>query len=86
MSLTLSLSHQASCQCNFFDCYIKLEKNKIRVNTEMINSLGREDALEERMETHLPGEFHGQRIWWTTVHGVARVGHNLATKSPFFFF
>ena len=31
---------------------MKLEKSKIRVNTEMINSLGQEDALEEEMETH----------------------------------
>ena len=23
--------------------------------------------------------------WWTTVHGVARVGHNLVTKPPLFF-
>ena len=21
-------------------------------------------------------------VWWATVHGVARVGHNLATKPP----
>ena len=44
---------------------MKLEKSKIRVNTEMINSLGQEDALEEEMETHFSifaGEFHGQRI------------------------
>ena len=23
-----------------------------------------------------------REAWWATVHGVARVGHNLATKSP----
>ena len=23
-----------------------------------------------------------REAWWDTVHGVARVGHNLATKSP----
>ena len=31
----------------------------------------------------LPGEAHGQRsLAGYTVHGVAGVGHNLATKSP----
>ena len=25
---------------------------------------------------------HGQRTWWATVHGVTRVGHDLATKPP----
>ena len=30
----------------------------------------------------LPGESHGQRSLQTTVHGVARVGHDLATKLP----
>ena len=30
----------------------------------------------------LPGEFHGQRSLAGTVHGVTRVGHDLATKSP----
>ena len=32
----------------------------------------------------LPGESHGQRslAGYSTVHGVARVGHDLATKSP----
>ena len=28
----------------------------------------------------LPGKSHGQRTWWATVHGVARVEHDLATK------
>ena len=28
----------------------------------------------------LPGESHGQRSLQTTVHGVARVGHDLAIK------
>ena len=29
----------------------------------------------------LPGESHGQRSWWATVHGVTkRVGHNSGTK------
>ena len=24
-------------------------------------------------------KFHGKRIWWATAHGVASVGHDLAT-------
>ena len=28
----------------------------------------------------LPGEFHGQRSRWATVHGLERVGHDLAIK------
>ena len=31
----------------------------------------------------LPGEFHGQRAWQATVHGITRVGHDLATKPPY---
>ena len=27
-----------------------------------------------------PGKSHGQRAWQAIVHGVARVGHDLATK------
>ena len=30
----------------------------------------------------LPGESHGQRTWRAIVHGVARVGQDLATKPP----
>ena len=36
--------------------------------------LGGEDPLDEEIATHfvlLPGEFHGQRAWQATVHGVA---------------
>jgi len=29
----------------------------------------------------LPGEFHGQRSLWVTVHGVARVRHKWATNT-----
>ena len=38
-----------------------------------VQSLGREDALEEGMATHpvlLPGESHGRGAWWSTVHRV----------------
>ena len=33
-------------------------------------------------QVFLPGEFQGQRSLMATVHGVIRVGHNLATKPP----
>ena len=49
---------------------MKLEKSKIRVNTEMINSLGREDALEEEMETQL--SIFAWRIPWTEDPGGLR--------------
>ena len=28
----------------------------------------------------LPGEFMDRGAWWATVHGLQRVGHDLATK------
>ena len=49
---------------------MKLEKSKIRVNTEMINSLGREDALEEEMENHF--SIFAWRIPWTEDPGGLR--------------
>ena len=30
----------------------------------------------------LPGEVHEQRSLWATVHGIARLRHDLATKPP----
>ena len=30
----------------------------------------------------MPGKSHGQRAWWAIVHGVERVGQDLATKPP----
>ena len=50
-----------------------------------VQSLGREDPLEEEMATHstfLPGEFLDRRAWWATVHGAARGGQDLATNTP----
>ena len=41
--------------------------------------------LEEEMATHsrfLPGKSMVRRAWRATVHGVTRVGHDLATKLP----
>ena len=46
--------------------------------------LGQKDSLEKRMSYHssiLAQKSHGQRSLLATVHGVARVRHNSATKS-----
>ena len=40
-----------------------------------VSSLGQEDLLKKGMGTHssnLGWEFHGQRSWWATVHGVSK--------------
>ena len=40
-----------------------------------VQSLGWEDLLEKRPATtpvFLPGEFHGQRSWQVTIHGVSK--------------
>ena len=51
-----------------------------------VRSLGWEDPLEEGMTTHssiLSMEDPMDRgAWWATVHGVARVRHDLASKPP----
>ena len=51
-----------------------------------VRFLGWEDPLEEGMATHssilvwtIPMD---RGAWQATVHGVARVGHDLATKPP----
>ena len=33
----------------------------------------------------LPGEFHGQKSWWATVHRVTKIKHNLAINISIFF-
>ena len=38
----------------------------------MVPSLGREVPLEKEMVVFLPGESHGERIWWAPDHGVAK--------------
>ena len=49
-------------------------------------NLGQEDPLEKKMATH--SSILAWKIPWTeepgrfTVHGVARIGHDLATKPP----
>ena len=42
-------------------------------------------TLEKEMATHpsnLSWEIPWRGAWWATVHGVAKVGQNLATKPP----
>ena len=46
---------------------------------------GWEDPLEKEMATtpiFLPGKSQERAAWWATVHWVARVRHDLATKRP----
>ena len=49
---------------------------------DWVRSLDREDPLKEEMGTH--STILAWRIPWTEepVHGVAKVGYNLATKPP----
>ena len=50
-----------------------------------VRFLSREDPLEKEMAAHssiLSGESHGQRSLAGTVRGIARVGHDLASKPP----
>ena len=61
-------------------------KNPPAMQETRVWSHGLEDPLEKGMATHssiLAWENLMDRgAWWATVHGVARVGHNFATKSP----
>ena len=67
----------------------QMVKNLLAVQETQIQPLGQEDPLEKGMATHSgifawnPGQNPMDRgAWRSTVHGVARVGHNLATKPP----
>ena len=52
-----------------------------------VQSLGLENLLEKEMANHSSilawknPMYRG--AWWATVHGIARVGHDLVTKPPF---
>jgi len=43
-----------------------------------VQSLGQQDPLQEETATH--SSILDRGTWQTTVHRIARVGHNLATK------
>ena len=61
-------------------------KNLPPTQETQVQSLGREDSLEKEMAIHssiLALENPMDRgVWQATVHGVTRVGHDLATKPP----
>ena len=62
----------------------QIGKNLPAMQETHVQSLGREDPLEKGMATH--SSILVWRIPWieepSRLHGVGRVGHNLATKSP----
>ena len=50
---------------------------------KQVQFLGREDPLVKEITTHtsiLPGKSHGRGDQWATIHGVAKVRHNLEIK------
>ena len=50
-------------------------KNMFVMQETQVQSLDWKDPLEKGMATtpvFLPEEFHGQRAWWATVHGVTK--------------
>ena len=61
-------------------------KNLLEIQETWVQSLGWEDPLEKEMAIHssiLAWRIPMDRgVWWATVHGVTRIGHNLATKLP----
>ena len=63
----------------------QLVKNLPAVQETQVRFLGREDPLEKEMATHssiLAWRIPWRGVWRARVHGVARVGHDLATKPP----
>ena len=65
---------------------VQLVKNPPAMQETWVGSLGWEDLLEEEMASHssiLAWKNPMDRgAWRATVHGVTRVGRNLATKPP----
>ena len=63
-----------------------LVKNLPAMQEAWVRFLGQEDPLEKEMAIQLQYSClenpMDRGAWWATVHGVARVGHNLATKPP----
>ena len=60
-------------------------KNPPAIRETQVQSLVREDPLEEGMATHsniLAWRIPTDRgAWWVTVHGSQRVGHDLVTNT-----
>ena len=61
-------------------------QNTFTMQGIQVQTLDQEDPLEKEMATHSSILVLKNPIdsgaWWATVHGVARVGHDLATKPP----
>ena len=60
-------------------------QNRPAMQETWVQSLREEDPLEKDWATHsifLPGGLHYRGDQQATVHEVARVGHDLVTKSP----
>ena len=64
----------------------QLVKNLPAMQETWIRSLSWEDLLEKEMATHFQYSClenpMGRGAWQATVHGIARVGHDLVTKPP----
>ena len=63
-----------------------VKKNLPAMQETQVQSLGQEDSLEKEMASHssiLAWEIPKTEAWWNTVHGVARVRHNLASKPQY---
>ena len=63
----------------------QLIKNLPAMQETQVRLLGWEDPLEKEMATHLCSCLENpmdRGAWQATVPGVARVGHDLATKPP----
>ena len=64
----------------------QLVKNPPATQETLVRFLGQEDPLEKEIATHsgilawrIPMD---SRVWQATVHGVARLRHDLATRPP----
>ena len=72
--------------CDVLELVAQLVKNLPAMQETWVRFLGPEDLLEKEMATH--SSILAWRIpmdrgaWQATVQGVARVGHDLATKPP----
>ena len=65
---------------------VQTVKNSPTVQEAWVRFLGQEDPLEKEMAIQLQYSClenpMDRGAWWATVHGVARVGHDLSTKPP----
>ena len=64
---------------------VQTVKNLTAMQETWVQFLGWEDPLEKKMTAHssiLVGKSQEKRAWQATVHGLARVGHDLATRPP----